>query len=118
MDPLLAARARRLRGRIRFQKDLEMEHHRLQLVRERLEKAVAACIDVEVIRAARHINTHGDFIEFIARVQIIDSPLRMASTGFHEVLATALKQLAQKVVNTAAQALDTKAIRLGKAGQG
>ena len=54
MDPLLAARSRRMRGRIRFQKDLDVEIAKVKKTRERLEAAIGDCItELKVTKMAK-----------------------------------------------------------------
>jgi hypothetical protein len=104
-DPLLAAWARRLRGKVRHQREvddairkLSVERNHLRLERENLAQAVRHCLDGELVRLAK---TKGDSETFMARTEVCMTPLVEASgkCGMVEVMAAAFKVLVRELTD-------------------
>lgn len=93
MDPLLTARSKRLRGHIRFQRDVDQEHRRMQEARESLEKAVGTLMDVRLTRQARVSND----VTFLATLTLPGQTFVAAGRHAHvETAAAAFRALVQK----------------------
>ena len=113
MDHLLAARARKLRGRLRFQKDVDAELRRLQLKRDNLELVISRMITVEGHMLAR---TDGYFQEFMAIARIPDKQFRAmaaeSSCAFLEMLDAAAIALRKKLVGALRDTVKSSTIEL------
>jgi len=99
MDHLLAARSRRMRGRIRFQKNLDIEIQKVRKTRERLEEAIGACI--EELQVAKMARRTGMYTEYHASAKIADIAwVKAAGRGEAEaeVLAGVIKQLTKRFI--------------------
>lgn len=90
VDPLLHARSKRLRGHIRFQKDVDQEHRRMQLARERLERAIEEVLAVRFDRQARITDdvTYTAMVTFPGKTMIAGG-----KHAHYEIMAAAAKEL-------------------------
>lgn len=84
MDPLMNARAKRMLGRIRFQKNVEAEEHKLRLVRERLEKVVEQAMQLQLVRMVRMDAQSG--IEFNATVRLDERYAVLGKEVYYEAV--------------------------------